>query len=130
MHLAIKAFTVYLRVLIVLVMAGAIGLILFKNRSYSVQVWLFGITDANVPVNVVWVILATALSTLVGWWMVSLGRGLVLDLREVRREGEAELSRKSTEDRVAELDTRQRKIEQQLKHTVGDAPQDSIDGGF
>jgi len=130
MHLAIKAFTVYLRVLIVLVMAGAIGLILFKNRSYSVQVWLFGITDANVPVNVVWVILATALSTLVGWWMVSLGRGLVLDLREVRREREAALSKKLTEDRVADLDTRQRKIEEKLKQTVGDAPQDSIDGGF
>jgi type VI protein secretion system component VasK len=130
MRLAMKAFTVYLRVLIVLLMAGAVALVLFQNRSYSVNVWLFGLTDANTPVNVVWVMLATALSTLVAWWMVSLGRGLVRDLREVRREREAELSRKSTEDRVAELDTRQRKIEQQLKHTVGDAPQDSFDGGF
>ena len=86
MRLAIRTFLVYFRVLIVLLVVAAIGLILFKNRSYSVNVWLFGLTDANRPINVVWVMLATAGCTLVAWWLVSMGRGLVREVREVRRE--------------------------------------------
>ena len=130
MRLAIKTFTVYLRVLVVLLVVGAIGLILFKNRSYTVNVWLFGLTDPNKSINVVWVMLATALCTLTVWWMVSLGRGLVHDLREVRRERELATTQQLTQQRVAELDARQRRVEEQLKHTVGDAPQDSADIGF
>ncbi len=130
MRLAIKTITVYLRVLVVLLVVVAIGLILFKNRSYSVNVWLFGLTNESTPVNVVWVMLATAVCTLAVWWMVSLGRGLVRDFREVRRERESALTRQVTEQRVAELDVRQRRVEEQLKHTVGDGPNDSADVGF
>ena len=130
MRLAIKTFTVYLRVLVVLLVVGAIGLILFKNRSYTVNVWLFGLTDPSKSVNVVWVMLATAVCTLTVWWIISLGRGLVHDLREVRRERELALTQQLTQQRVAELDARQRRVEEQLKHTVGDAPQDSADIGF
>jgi hypothetical protein len=130
MRLAIKTFTVYLRVLVVLLVVGAIGLILFKNRSYTVNVWLFGLTDPSKSVNVVWVMLATAVCTLTAWWIVSLGRGLVHDLREVRRERELALTQQLTQQRVAELDARQRWVEEQLKQTVGDAPQESADIGF
>lgn len=130
MRLAIKTITVYLRVLVVLLVVGAIGLILFKNRSYTVNVWLFGLTDASTPVNVVWVMLATAVCTLTAWWIVSLGRGLIHDLREVRRERELAMTRQFTEQKVAELDARQKRVEEQLKHTVGDAPQDNADVGL
>ena len=130
MRLAIKTFTVYLRVLVVLLVVGAIGLILFNNRSYTVKVWLFGITDPDKSVNVVWVMLATAVCTLTAWWIVSLGRGLMHDLREVRRERKLALTQQVTEQRVTELDVRQRRVEEQLKHTVGDGPNDSADVGF
>jgi hypothetical protein len=105
-------------------------LILFKNRSYRVNVWLFGLTDASAQVNVVWVMLATAVFTLVAWWIVSLGRGLVRDLREVQKERELALTQQVTQQRVAELDVRQRRVEEQLKHTVGDGANDSADVGF
>src|SRR5262245_32888334 len=85
MRLAIKTFTVYLRIVVVLLVVGAIGLILFNNRSHTVSVWLFGLTDPSKPINVVWVILATSVCTLVAWWMVSLGRGLLRDFRELHR---------------------------------------------
>ena len=130
MQLAIKTFTVYLRVVVVLLVVGAIGLILFNNRSHTVSVWLFGLTDPSKPVNVIWVILATAVCTMVAWWLVSLGRGLVRDLREVKREREAAATQKLTEQRVADIDQRQRRIEEQLKQTVGDGPHDQADIGF
>jgi len=127
MRLAIRTITVYLRVLVVLLVVGAIGLILFNNRSYTVNVWLFGLTDAGTPVNVVWVMLATAVSTLAAWWIVSLGRGLVHDLREVRRERDSAQKQKLTEQRVAELDARQRRVEDQLKHSEAGAPQNDAE---
>lgn len=123
-----KALAVYLRIAVVLLVAGAIGLILFKNRSYTVNVWLFGLTDAETPVNVVWVILATAVTTLVLWWVFVLSRGLVRDLRELKREQEAAGLQKASEQKLAELDARQRRIEQKLAPTVGDTPQDYADG--
>ena len=130
MHLAIKTFTVYLRVVVVLLVVGAIGLILFNNRSHTVNVWLFGLTDPKEQVNVVWVILATSVCTLIAWWLISLGRGLVRDLREVRHERELAATQKNTEQRVADLDQRQRVVEEKLKQAVGDGPQDSADVGF
>ncbi len=130
MRLAIRTFTVYLRIVVVLLVVGAIGLILFNNRSYTVNVWLFGLTDASKPVNVVWVMLATSVCTLVAWWIFSLGRGLMRDFRELSRERITTTTQKLTEQRVAELDERQRRVEEQLKQTVGDAPNDSADVGF
>lgn len=130
MRLAIRTFTVYLRVVVVLLVVAAIGLILFKNRTYTVNVWLFGLTDPEKAVNVVWVILATAVSSLTLWWIVSLGRGLVHDFRELRRERELALTQQVTQQRVAELDARQQRVEEQLKHKVVDVPQDKTDSGF
>lgn len=123
-----KAFAVYLRVAVVLLVAGAIGLILFKNRSYTVSVWLFGLTDTARPVNVIWVILATAVSTLALWWSIALGRGLVRDYRELKHEQQSAQGKKLTENRIAELDARQRRIEEKLAPTVGETPQDHADG--
>lgn len=125
-----KAFTVYLRVVVVLLVVGAIGLILFNNRTHTVNVWLFGLTDPSKPVNVVWVMLATALCTLAAWWLVSLGRGLIHDVRTVQRESAAAAARKATEQRVADLDARQKRVEEQLKKTVGEENPETSDIGF
>ena len=130
MSLAIKRFTVYLRVVVVLLVVGAIGLILLNNRTHTVNVWLFGLTDPNEPVNVVWVMLATALCTLSAWWLVSLGRGLIHDVRAVQRESAAAAERKATEQRVADIDARQKRVEQQLKKTVGEENPETSDIGF
>ena len=114
-----------------MLVVGAIGLILFKNRSYKVNVWLFGLTDETRPINVVWVMLATAAGTLTVWWLVSLGRGLVRDYREVRREREAARAQELTQRKVSELDNRQRKIEEQFQKAAGaEAPADEADADF
>lgn len=122
MRLAIRALSVYLRILVALLVVGAIGLILFKNRSYEVNVWLFGLTDATRPVNVVWVMLATAACTLTAWWVISLSRGLVRDYRQMRREQEQARSQQLTRQKMEELDSRQRHIEEQLGKPVQELP--------
>lgn len=117
--LAMKRLTVYLRVLIVLLVVGAIGLVLFKNRSYTVHVWFFGLTDAGKPVNVVWVMVWTAGFTRAVWWVVSFTHGLMRDYRELNRKRAAVEAEKRHQQRAAELEERERRIEEKLRRAAG-----------
>ena len=118
MSLAIQRLKVYLRTSIVVVVVGAIGLVLFKNRANYVEVWFFGLTDESKKVNVVWLMLSTALGTLTAWRIVWFARGLWRDLREVARQKAIEEATKLQERRAAELDERERRIEEKLKRTA------------
>lgn len=122
-----KRFTVYLRVAVVLIVVGSISLVLFKNRAHTVNVWLFGLTDPNEKVNVVWVMVATSVVTLLAWWLTALGRGLIHDLREVARERAAAVVKKEADRRVAELDVRQKRVEEQLHRNVTEGKSDKPD---
>src|SRR3972149_4683102 len=70
MTLAIKQVKVYRRTIAVVLVVGAVGLVLFKNRTNYVEVWFFGLTDESKKVNVVWLMLSTALCTLTAWRVV------------------------------------------------------------
>ncbi len=118
MSLAIQRLKVYLRTSIVVVVGGAIGLVLFKNRSHTVAVWFFGLTHENEPTNVVWLMLWTAGGTLTAWRVVWFARGLWRDLREVGRLAAIEEATKLHEKRAAELDERERRIEEKLKRSA------------
>jgi len=119
MSLAMKRLTVYLRALVVLLVLGAVGLVLFKNRSYSVQLWFFNLTDASKPVNVVWVMVWTAGFTRAAWWVISFARGMVRDYRELKRQRALAEAERSHQQRAAELDERERRIAEQLKRAAG-----------
>ena len=118
MSLAIQRLKVYLRTSIVVVVVGAIGLVLFKNRANYVEAWVFGLTAESKKVNVVWLMLSTALGTLTAWRIVWFARGLWRDLREVARQKAIEEATKLQERRAAELDERERRIEEKLKRTA------------
>ena len=131
MSLAIKRLKVYLRTSIVVVVVGAIGLVLFENRANYVEVWFFGLTDESKKVNVVWLMLSTALGTLTAWRIVWFARGLWRDLREVGRLAAVEEATKLHEKRAAELDERERRIEETLKRTAasnGESGMKGVDG--
>ncbi len=131
MSLAIKRFKVYLRTLLVVVVVGAIGLVLFKNRSHTVAVWFFGLTHEDDPTNVVWLLLWTAGGTLTAWRVAWFARGLWRDLREVGRLAAIEEATRLHEKRAAELDERERRIEEKLKRTAasdGESGMKGVDG--
>lgn len=119
MSLATKRLTIYLRALVVLLVLGAIGLVLFKNRNYTVKVWFFGLTDAEKQVNVVWVMVWTAGFTRAAWWVMSFVRGLIRDYREVRKAKAAAEADRLHRLRVADLDERERRIEEKLQRAAG-----------
>jgi hypothetical protein len=118
MTLAIKQVKVYLRTIAVALVVGAIGLVLFKNRANYVEVWFFGLTDESKKVNVVWLMLSTALGTLTAWRIVWFARGLWRDMREVAKQKAIEEATKLQERRTAELEERERRIEEKLKRAA------------
>ena len=118
MSLAIKRLTVYLRTIAVALVVGAVGLVLFENRANSVEVWFFGLTDESKKVNVVWLMLSTALGTLTAWRIVWFARGLWRDMSEVARLKAIEETDRQHKQRAAELEERERRIEEKLKYAA------------
>jgi hypothetical protein len=98
-----KQLKVYARGALVLIVVVAVGLVLFKNRSNAVSIWFFGLTDEAMPVNVIWLILFTAASTLVAWWTFRLGWGLWRDIRKMKRLRALDGAAKRLDERAAEL---------------------------
>lgn len=109
--LALKRFQVYLRTGVVVLLVGAIGIVLLKNRNHEARFWFFGLSDENAPVNVVWLLVSTAGTTLLIARIVWFMRGLMRDMRELRHSGlVCEQQR-----RAAELDERERRLDEKLK---------------
>ncbi len=118
MTLAIQRLKVYLRTIAVALVVVVVGLVLFKNRANTVEVWFFGLTDETKKINVVWLMLSTALGTLAAWRIVWFARGLWRDMREVARLKAIEETDKQHKQRAAELEERERRIEEKLKRAA------------
>jgi hypothetical protein len=114
MSLAIKRLKVYLRVAIVVVLASAIALVLYKNRNHTVQFWFFGLVDPQRPINVIWLLWWTAGTTLLIAQLVRFMRGLLADLRAVRKIKAGQLAAAQHAKRLADLEARERKVAEQL----------------
>lgn len=112
MSLAFKRFKLYLRVAAISIVAVAVLAVLFMNRSNEVRVWFFGLTS-EAPVNVVWLMLSTALGTLTARRVFAFSRGLWRDLKEWKREVAAAALEQEQRFRAADLELRERKLKEQ-----------------
>lgn len=115
MSLAFKQVKVYLRTGLVLLVIVTVGIVLWNNRGYRTPVWFFGLTDEKQPINVVWLIVWTATATRTAQWVLSFCWGLWRDMREVKSARATEQERKAHERRAAELDERERRLEEMFQ---------------
>jgi len=128
MSLAFRHFTVYLRVLLILVVGGGVAILLFANRSNSVPFWFFRLRDAKEPLNVVWLMSGTAVGTLLAWWALSFAWGLVRDWKELQRLKAAKEAEQVQRSRTVELEQRERRVSEaerdlgSAKGTASDEP--------
>ena len=118
MSLAWKRWKVYVRVVLIGLVAVAIAAMLVMNRAYVVSFWFFGLTDTSREINVVWLMIFTAVGTLISWWVFSFGWGLWRDMRDMRRTGAAEKATRALAEREAELAARERRIDEKVKRAI------------
>ena len=122
MKLAFKRLKLYGRGGLIVAVLGVVGLVLLKNRGHAVAFWFFGLTDDQRPVNVVWLILCTSAATLVSWWVLSLGWGLLRDMREVHRLRAISNANKELTQRATDLQERERRVDERLKRALTEEP--------
>ncbi len=112
MNLAFRSLKVYLRLVLVATLLVGVGLVFYMNRSNEVRFWFFWIRDETQPVNVIWLMIGTAASALVGWWTLALGWRVFRDWRELKRLREIDERDKFYKGREAELEARERRLEE------------------
>lgn len=111
MSLAFKQLRVYVRLVIVLLVVGAVALVLVQNRSHEARIWFFWLTDDEKPVNVVWLMVCTAVGALLSWWTLSLAWSLIRDMREVKRQRAVQDAARRLDEREAALAEREQSLE-------------------
>ena len=118
MGLAFKQFKVYTKVVLVLAVALAVGFVLLKNREYRVPVWFFGLTDPRKEINVVWLILCSAVGAIVAWTVLRATLGVVQDLREVARAKEVQRRDRHQQELAAKLKEQERRIDEKISKAI------------
>ena len=82
MSLAWRQIKVYFRVTLIVLVAVAVVMVLWKNRRNEVGIWFFWLVDPGAKVNVVWLMLSTAAGTLIAYWTLHLVWGLWREMRK------------------------------------------------
>ena len=120
MSVAFKQFRVYLRVGIVLTVALAVGLVLFQNRNHRVAFWFFWLTDTAEPINVIYLMVCTAVGALASWWALWLARGVWRDWRELALARKADRASNWLNQREANLDERERRLDEKVQGSISE----------
>ena len=95
MGLALKRFKVYLRLGAIIVVVLIALLIIFMNRNHKADIWFFGYYP---QINVIWLILVTAVVSVIGWWVVSKIIQVIREVRQVRRSANGEAVGRAASD--------------------------------
>ena len=118
MSLAIKRLKVYVRSVLVAVVAILIVAVLFKNRGNEVSFWFFGLTDEAEKLNVVWLLVWTAVVALIARWVLSLGWTLWRDMRELKQLQAARKVDETQKKREEQLNQRERRVDEKVQHAI------------
>jgi hypothetical protein len=115
MTLALKRIKVYLKLVAILAVVAAILLIVLMNQDNKANIWFFGQYDG---VNVLWLILITAVSSIASWWIVLKIFGTLRELRGLKRARE-DRQRIDEQQRLArELAEREKRIDEKLRRSI------------
>lgn len=125
MSLAWRQLKAYVRLALVVIVVLAIALMLYNNRAKSVALWFFWLRDEQQPINVVFLMLWTAVGTLISWWVLSFGWELFRDMREIKRQSRLERAKKELTEREAELQRRERQLDEKVDRVIGNNRTDS-----
>ena len=126
MSLAFKRIKVYTKLTLVVIVALAIGAVFLKNRDHEVRFWFFGLVDDQARINVVWLIVCTAVGAIFSWWVLLAALGPIKDMREVRRESEFQKREKAQQEMAQKLREQERRIDEKVSKAIGKDADSSV----
>ncbi len=117
MTLVLRRMKVYLKLTAIVAVVAVILTVVVKNRQHTADVWFFGMYE---DVNVLYLILITVVSAIVGWWGFLKVFGVVRELREVQRQAESQRQLEQQRRLAEELAQRERRIDEKVKRSISE----------
>lgn len=119
MNLAIRRITVYLKLVAIIAVVVLALLVVLMNRSHTADIWFFRKYE---QVNVIYLILVTAGSSIVGWWIVRKIFKVLREMRELRQARALKAVEQRQRQREQELADREKRIDQKVRREITDDP--------
>jgi type VI protein secretion system component VasK len=107
-----RQFLVYSKATLLLAGLLALLLLVFKNRSYTTQFWPGA---ADQPVSTLWIMLLTAILSIVAWSILLRVRRIWKELRDVRAEKARLAEQARLEQRSQQLEQQEKRIDEKLR---------------
>ena len=119
MALAFKRIKVYVRLIVLVAVALAVGALVFLNRSHKATVWFI---SEYQDVNVVWLALCVGLGSIVVYWLMGTLVSLRRDMRELDQA--AKLEKREAEQRALaqKLTDQEKRIDEKVKNEHSNEP--------
>ena len=117
MALALRRIKVYVKIGATVITALLIALVVFKNLDRKADVWFF---HEYKDLGVLWLILITAVCSIIGWWGIGKVYTIWREYRELKQAQQAQ--RRSDEQRklAAELAEREKRIDEKIRRSISD----------
>jgi heme/copper-type cytochrome/quinol oxidase subunit 2 len=111
-----RQIVVYSKLTIVCAIFLAVAVVVFMNRNYKTNFWPGA--DGE-PVSTLWLMLATAITSVLLFWIFAKARRVFRELTQVRAE-QAMAARLSEQERLKKsLDDQERRIDEKIKRAIG-----------
>ncbi len=110
-----RQFLVYAKVTIMVAAFIGAALIVFMNRNYETSFWA-GRKYEDVPT--LWLMLLTAVVSVLVFWLLSKVRRVWKELTEVRAQKQQAALNAESEKRRKELEQQERRIDEKLKKAI------------
>lgn len=112
----VKQFFVYARLTIIVLLFISLGVIVFRNRAYKTNFWPGA--DGE-QVATLWLMLATAILSIIVFWVFAKTRRVVKDLKQLHAEQAIERKAEEAEKMRESLVEQERRIDAKLKRAIG-----------
>ena len=115
MALALRRIKVYLKLAVIVAAVAIVLLHVLMNRENTAKVWFFWTEET---INVLWLILVTALSAIVSWWGIRKIFSVIRELREVRRMAENQVHLDQQRRLADEMAEREKRIDEKVRRSI------------
>lgn len=120
MSLAFRQVKVYLRLTLIILVAVAVIMVLWKNRHNEVGIWFFWLIEKDAKVNVVWLMLCTAVGTLIAYFTLHMVWALWREMKKAALDSALTERHQQQERRDRELLEREKRIDAKLKDAISE----------
>jgi len=119
MSKSLHRFWTYFKLGLVIGLGLLILVTVIVNRNYKTDVWLFVKFE---QVNTLWLIVVTAVLSIVTFWAATRVRGILAAVKKVKDEKAEEEKQAKQRAIAAELSATERRIDEKLQKAVAEPP--------